>query len=57
MNINAFARQFLINAGGMLEGIVVMDKFSMEITAKAYKDWNFVEQALPTDLLKRYDAK
>ncbi|XP_020277385.1 linoleate 9S-lipoxygenase 6-like [Asparagus officinalis] len=53
MNINAFARQALISAGGILESIVFPNKFAMQMCAEIYKDWNFLDQALPTDLLKR----
>lgn len=53
MNINALARQILINANGVLERTVFPAKFSMEMSSIIYRDWVLVDQALPVDLLKR----
>ncbi|NP_001234873.2 linoleate 9S-lipoxygenase B [Solanum lycopersicum] len=52
MNINALARETLTYDGGF-ETSLFPAKYSMEMSAAAYKDWVFPEQALPADLLKR----
>ncbi|KAF3653017.1 putative linoleate 9S-lipoxygenase 5 [Capsicum annuum] len=53
MFINAFARQTLINACGIVEMTVFPSKYAMEMSAVIYKNWVFPDQALPTDLIKR----
>lgn len=53
MYINSLARQIVINASGILERTVFPAKYSMEMSSAIYKNWNFTEQALPADLLKR----
>jgi len=53
MNINALARDSLINAGGIIESTFLLGKHSLELSAVIYKDWVFTDQGLPNDLLKR----
>ncbi|KAG2379958.1 Linoleate 9S-lipoxygenase [Vigna angularis] len=53
MNINALARNVLVNAEGIIESTFLWGGYSLEMSAVVYKDWVFPEQALPADLLKR----
>ncbi|XVF06077.1 hypothetical protein REPUB_Repub06bG0017300 [Reevesia pubescens] len=53
MNLNAIARQTLINGNGILELTVFPAKYSMEMSSAIYKNWNFLEHSLPFDLKKR----
>ena len=54
MEINALAREALINAGGIIESSFSPGKYSMELCAAAYdKLWQFDLQALPADLINR----
>ncbi|XP_065876600.1 lipoxygenase 6, chloroplastic [Euphorbia lathyris] len=54
LEINALARQSLINGGGIIEACFSPGKYSMEISSAAYKNiWRFDMQALPADLLRR----
>ncbi|KAJ7950551.1 Lipoxygenase [Quillaja saponaria] len=54
MEINAFARESLINANGIIESTFSPGKYSMELSSVAYdKLWRFDTQGLPNDLMSR----
>ncbi|KAL0904751.1 hypothetical protein M5K25_026899 [Dendrobium thyrsiflorum] len=54
MEINALARESLINAGGIIEGGFSPGKFSVELSSVAYDQlWRFDMEALPADLIRR----
>jgi linoleate 9S-lipoxygenase len=53
MNINALARNVLVNANGVIETTFLLGSYSLELSAVVYKDWVFPDQGLPNDLLKR----
>ncbi|KAL6888337.1 hypothetical protein ACP4OV_009363 [Aristida adscensionis] len=54
MEINALARESLINADGIIEESFWPGKYSVELSAVAYgATWQFDTEALPNDLLKR----
>jgi linoleate 9S-lipoxygenase len=53
MNINSLARTILVNAGGVMELTFLWGDYAVEMSVVVYKDWNFIEQGLPNDLIKR----
>ncbi|XP_065880090.1 lipoxygenase 3, chloroplastic-like [Euphorbia lathyris] len=53
LNINAEARESLINAGGIIESFFAPAKYSMDISSAAYRNWRFDMEGLPADLLRR----
>ncbi|KAI5078529.1 hypothetical protein GOP47_0006200 [Adiantum capillus-veneris] len=54
LEINALARQSLINAGGVIEKCFTPGSLSMSISAAAYKSiWRFDMESLPADLIRR----
>ncbi|XP_004510411.1 linoleate 9S-lipoxygenase-like [Cicer arietinum] len=53
MNINALARNVLVNAEGIIESTFLWGEYALEMSSAVYKDWVFTEQGLPYDLLKR----
>ncbi|KAJ4840617.1 hypothetical protein Tsubulata_020919 [Turnera subulata] len=54
MEINALAREKLINAGGIIETSFFPGKYSMELSSVVYdKLWRFDREALPADLIAR----
>ncbi|XWS22731.1 hypothetical protein CRYUN_Cryun29cG0061500 [Craigia yunnanensis] len=53
LEINALARQSLINAGGIIEACFSPGKYAMELSSAAYESWRFDMEALPADLIRR----
>ncbi|KAJ4850852.1 hypothetical protein Tsubulata_033834 [Turnera subulata] len=54
MEINALARQALINAGGIIESSFAPGKYSLQFSSFIYgKLWRFDNEALPKDLISR----
>ncbi|GKE55496.1 linoleate 13S-lipoxygenase 2-1, chloroplastic-like protein, partial [Tanacetum coccineum] len=54
MEINALARESLINYGGIIESCFSPGKYSIELSAVAYGQlWRFDQEALPADLIRR----
>uniref|UniRef100_A0A1D1YGA9 Lipoxygenase n=1 Tax=Anthurium amnicola TaxID=1678845 RepID=A0A1D1YGA9_9ARAE len=54
MEINALAREALINAGGTIETCFAPGKYAGELSSVAYdKLWRFDTQSLPADLISR----
>ncbi|CAK7339259.1 unnamed protein product [Dovyalis caffra] len=54
MKINAEARNFLINADGIIETTFALGKYSMELSSVIYdKHWRFDHEGLPKDLIIR----
>ncbi|KAL5976037.1 hypothetical protein ACLOJK_020367 [Asimina triloba] len=54
MEINALAREFLINGGGIIELTFTPKKYSMQLSSDAYaKSWRFDMEGLPGDLIRR----
>lgn len=54
MEINALAREALINADGIIEKAFSPGKYCAELCSAAYDQlWQFDLQALPADLINR----
>ncbi|KAJ9685776.1 hypothetical protein PVL29_017755 [Vitis rotundifolia] len=54
MEINALARESLINAGGIIESCFSPGKYAIELSSAAYDQlWRFDMEALPADLIRR----
>ncbi|KAH7427497.1 hypothetical protein KP509_10G047000 [Ceratopteris richardii] len=54
LEINASARQLLINANGVIENCFTAGPYSLEISSAAYDSlWRFDQESLPADLIRR----
>lgn len=54
LEINALARQSLVNGGGIIEASFSPGKYAMELSSAGYSKWRFDMEALPADLIQRY---
>lgn len=53
MSANSAARESFLNSNGPIEKGFTTGKYSNEVSSLEYKRWQFDEQALPKDLIKR----
>ncbi|XP_074272916.1 linoleate 13S-lipoxygenase 2-1, chloroplastic-like [Silene latifolia] len=54
MEINALAREALVNAGGIIESSFSFGKYALELSSVIYgSEWRFDHEALPADLISR----
>ncbi|XP_072977976.1 putative lipoxygenase 5 [Typha angustifolia] len=54
LEINALARQILINGGGVIESGFTPGRYCMDISAAFYRDhWRLDQEGLPADLIRR----
>lgn len=53
MGTNQGARATFLNSDGRIERCFVTDKHSNEVSSIDYRRWQFDEQAIPTDLIRR----
>lgn len=53
LEINALARQSLINSDGVIESCFTPGRYCMEMSAAAYENWRFDLEGLPADLIRR----
>ncbi|XWS18807.1 hypothetical protein CRYUN_Cryun32bG0076700 [Craigia yunnanensis] len=54
LEINAIARQTLLNADGVIEFCFTPGRYCMEMSAAAYRShWRFDKEGLPADLIRR----
>ncbi|WMV06887.1 hypothetical protein MTR67_000272 [Solanum verrucosum] len=54
MEINALAREALINANGIIESSFFLGKYAIELSSIAYgAEWRFDHEALPQNLISR----
>jgi hypothetical protein len=58
MDINQAARKALVCADGIIEDTFTPGQYTMEMSSVVYKlDWQFDQQSLPEDLIKRSETE